>query len=394
MSIERNIYLYYLHNFFKTFSFWLPFVFIYLLSKGLNYTELLMLSVVAGLFQIAFEVPSGVYADFFGRKSALIVSAVAKSVCLGFYFFGQDFWVLCVAASFFGISLAFESGTDSAFIYDTLRDLEREKDYKRTEGIGFSFKLIGMATGSLIGGWLVSAGYDLPVVLTWIAFSVAVPVALLFKEPKHHKASDDKAYFTHLIKAAKFSWRHPLVRWLLVFEGVMVGVLVMTHKFHQPYMMLADIDVVFFGYIYVVWLLLSAASSRFAHVLENKLGRIGSLTLIVLFVGLPLLVVGMYVFASAVVLFLFGQFAWGFIRPVITDYINKEVDSHHRATVLSLGGFMGSVFIIIIAPFIGYVADLYSVTTAFLIDGVLGLVLGGVLLFLIRSAGTAKSVRS
>ena len=69
----------------------------------------------------------------------------------------------------------------------------------------------------------------------------------------------------------------------------------------------------------------------------------------------------------------------------IKDYLNKHVESFRRATVLSLNGFFESILSIIIFPFFGYMADLYSITTVFLIEGILVLVIGLPIVFILSS---------
>jgi len=54
--------------------------------------------------------------------------------------------------------------------------------------------------------------------------------------------------------------------------------------------------------------------------------------------------------------------------------------------VLSLEGFLMSIIIIAIAPFFGYLADVFSLTYALFIEGILILAVGVVLVVLIKAS--------
>jgi MFS family permease len=388
MPLESTIKKYYLYNFLKTLSFWLPIFVLYFLNNGLSYAQIMILIVIQSIFQIIFEVPSGIYADHFGRKNSLIISALLKVLCMSFYYFGNGFLPFSISAAFFGMSIAFASGSDSAFIYDSLKDLKREKEYKKIEGKAFSYGLLGMAVGSFFGGFLAEISFKIPILFTLIAFFASTIVALTFNEPQHHKKSEDRAYFKHLKGAIIFSYNHPRIKWLIVFSGLMVSAMLISHRYFQPYMEMTGIDIKYFGVIYLGWLFISALSARFSHIIENKIGEFYSLLIIPLFLGFHLIIMGKYVFIYGVLFVLFGEFTWGFIKPVVNDYLNKNVESHHRATVLSLNGFFQSIIAIMLAPIFGYIADIFSLTTALFIEGIFVLILGVPIIF--RIANRAK----
>ncbi len=386
MSIKFNIKYYYQYSFFKQLTFWLPIWVLFFLTKDINFTQIMFFSVTAATSQIIFEVPSGVFADFYGRNKTLTLSAIFKVISTSFFLIGNSFVPYLIGWSFFGISLAFESGTNSAFIYDTLRDLKREKDYKKIQGRAWAYGSAAMAIGSLFGGFLAQISYKTAIAATLIPFILAVFISLRFTEPKHKKEAEDKKYFKHLQEAAKFCITHKRVRWLIIFTGIMMTTMIISHRFSQPYMQLANINIKFFGIIYFVWLMFSALSAHFAHHIEAKLGEFYSLLIIPLIVGIYLLIIGKYVFVIGIAVILIGQFPWGFLTPIVTDYINKHVSSHNRATVLSLDGFFQSILLILISPIFGYIADFYSFTTALIIDGIFALVLGIPIVFIIFKA--------
>ncbi len=52
---------------------------LYLISKGLNLFEVNLVNVVFYVTLSLFEIPTGAYADIFGRKSSLVLSAAVHA---------------------------------------------------------------------------------------------------------------------------------------------------------------------------------------------------------------------------------------------------------------------------------------------------------------------------
>jgi hypothetical protein len=69
------------------------------------------------------------------------------------------------------------------------------------------------------------------------------------------------------------------------------------------------------------------------------------------------------------------QFVRGFRNVVITDYINQLVTSNMRATILSVESFIGKLLYAIIIPFIGWVADVYTLQQSFMILAITTLII-------------------
>ena len=86
---------------------------------------------------------------------------------------------------------------------------------------------------------------------------------------------------------------------------------------------------------------------------------------------------------SFIFIFLF-QFVRGFSQPLFSDYVNKLTASDIRATVLSVQSLVQRLLYALLVPFIGWAADVYSVLQAFTIAGLITLIGGIILLFILR----------
>lgn len=55
------------------------------------------------------------------------------------------------------------------------------------------------------------------------------------------------------------------------------------------------------------------------------------------------------------------QFVRGFSKPVLSDYVNKIVDSENRSTILSTHSLIGRAFQALSMPLFGLMADFYTI---------------------------------
>ncbi len=386
MKEESNIRKYYAYSFFMQFSFWLPIFTIFFLDAGLSYTQMFLLSVVIAASQLILEVPSGVFADYYGRKTCLIISAVSGAAYMGILLIAHEFWIFLLGSVLFGARLAFRSGSDFAFIYDTLKDLKREKEFKKIEGKASSFGLAAMGIAAFFGGIMADSGLRIPVAATMCSLIAAAVFAILLKEPRRRKESEDRRYFLHLKEAAGFTLKHPKIKWAILFYGFMLSIMIASHKFFQPYLQMNGIELKYFGAIYLVWLLFSAFSSRISHTLEKRVGELRMLIIILIGVFLSTMMLALHFSPAGILIIFLGQFSWGAIRPVISGCINQHTESHHRATVHSLNGFFESIIGIILFPIFGCLADMYSIFFALFMQGVIALAIGSLAIILIKKS--------
>jgi len=368
----RNINGYYTFHLFVNFAFWLPIYAVFFLTRGLDYSAILILYAVDNAFQTALEIPSGMLADRWGRKPILMIGAIIQMAGYAMIAFGNHMAWYIAAMALHGTALAFLSGSDAAFIYDSLLAAGREKEFKRIEGRAYMYNLIGWGVGGLLGGWLAVKNLSLPYILSALTSFLAFMVIATCIEPPRAKVRPTP---TQLIKNAWGTVRsNRRVRAMIVFASLVFGFLLVSHKFSQPYLQRAGVDLGYFGIIYFIWLMGAAAASNYSERLEHLIGRRTYFLLLPFLVGGVLIYFGFYQNMLGVALALLYQFVWGSLRPQMNQVINQEVTSSVRATVLSLVGF-GSAFVYILAgPLTGWMADAYDFPRALLWLGIVSLI--------------------
>ncbi len=370
----RNINGYFTFQLFVNLAFWLPIYVVFFQDRGLAYSAILLLYAVDNVFQTALEIPSGMLADRWGRKPVLMLGAMVQMAGYLMIAFGHSAVWYAAGMALHGSALACLSGSDAAFIYDSLAAAGREGEFKKIEGRAYMYNLIGWGAGGLLGGLLAAKSLALPYMISAMTSFLAFMIMATCVEPPHLKTHEAPK---RLMKEAWGTVRsNGTVRAVIIFASLIFGFLLVSHKFSQPYLERAGVHLELFGIIYFVWLMGAAVASNYSESVEKFLGRRLYFILLPILVGGVLIYFGFYQNTLGIGLALLYQFVWGSLRPQINQLINQEVKSSIRATVLSMVGFGSAIIYIVVSPTIGWVADRYDFPRALLWLGIVSLVCG------------------
>ena len=125
----KNVKLLKIFNFLIGFSFFAPLAIIYFSKVSGSYTLGTSVFGVIMLSAAIFEVPTGILSDRVGRKYTMVYGSIARVLAFIFYAIGLSYGFLVAGAILEGISRAFYSGNNEAFLYDTLADDNKESEY-------------------------------------------------------------------------------------------------------------------------------------------------------------------------------------------------------------------------------------------------------------------------
>jgi len=219
------------------------------------------------------------------------------------------------------------------------------------------------------------------------AIIMVFPILLAFSltEPTKHHHQKKKASLKEVVGIVKFSLHHHKeVKWLILYSGVVGASTLTLVWFIQPYLILTGLPLAFFGLFWALLNLSVGVFSLTSHVYEKKLGRKKSLVSLILLVFLGYFLLAIFPSIWTIIVLFIFYFVRGISGPVFNDYINKIISSDMRATVLSVKSLMVRLIFSIIGPFIGYLADVFTLPTALLAAGVIFAVIGGTSLFFLH----------
>lgn len=102
-----------------------------LAARGYSLVEIGLAETVFHITSLIFEIPSGVLADVFGRKTMLIVSNIMKMIANIIMIASCNLFMVCASIAFHAMSYNFASGSGDALAYDSLKTAAQEKYYEK-----------------------------------------------------------------------------------------------------------------------------------------------------------------------------------------------------------------------------------------------------------------------
>lgn len=370
--LESNIWKLYLLDLFRGSVFFIPIIVPFMQEYGLSLSQIFILESVFTLTMVLLEIPSGYASDAWGRKNTIIIGSIISLLGIIFYAIGSSFQEFFIGNTLLGIGLSFYSGTLEALTYDSLLELGRENTYKKVAG-NLAFLHFGAeAIPSLFIGFLTIISLRLPIILTLIPFGLACITTLTLTEPKRKKIQETR-HFHAMWRITKQTMLHDApLRSIIVLHSLLATMTLSLFWFSQPYQLSIGLPIVWFGVVHGVVAAAGAITSKYTHQVEKYADDR------LLLMGVVITVIGVYIALgfihtlSGLLLLLLCRMAWGVLSPVTSDIVNRMTESDVRATVLSIRAFFFRGTFTIIAPFLGYMADVFTINQAILLTGIVG----------------------
>jgi len=342
-------------------------------------------------------VPTGVIADTIGRRASFLIGITALIVAtLGYVASSVFQWGLpgfILFSVLLGFGFTCQTGAVDAWLVDALDATGYSGSKDRVFARSGMFMGVAMLVGTLSGGLLGQLSLAIPYyVRTVLLVGVFVVTFVFMREigfkPRPLRFSRFGEESRKILDAGvTYGWRHPVVRPLL-FTSLVSGLLV-WYLFYasQPYAL------ELLGRENLVWVA-GAITALFAlsGVVGNSLvGRVSrtnwgkrparvltwmaaGTAVAATALGVVGLVVGsgsMVGFVLAVVLLVAFGLLNGIMGPVRQAYINENIPSAQRATVLSFDSFFADIGAVVGQMGLGYVAQVASKAAAYTIGGVI-----------------------
>jgi MFS family permease len=136
MRTPGGVARYYLYEATDTAGFVWPVLTLFLLSRSLSFTEIATLSATMAVLVVLGEVPTGYLGDRIGRRNSLVLGRVAAVASLvGFLVVTMSPGFLVLYA-LWALTFTFASGTEAAWLYDTLKERLDTDEFTRVRGRG------------------------------------------------------------------------------------------------------------------------------------------------------------------------------------------------------------------------------------------------------------------
>lgn len=366
----------------------MPIITIFFQDNGLTLSQIFLLQSIFSIVVFGFEVPTWYFWDIVGKRVSLILWTILWSIGFRVYTMSYDFRWFMIAEIFMWIGYTFISWSDSALLYDTLAELKKENIYKYIEGKKETLANYSQATWAILG-WILAASLWLrsTFIINAIIVTLTIPVIRTIIEPHIHKAQDPsknlRKNFKNILYYALRENKKLLL--IILFSWIISISTLSMVRATQPYLELIGIPIVYFGFIRAWLRFIVGSTSYFAWRYDEKVWfKKAMISLLLLTVSGYIL---MWVIGSLrwiLVLIIFQVVRW--LQWVLTkQYINETIQSHMRATVLSVEWMVWRLMFAWVWPIIWRASDLRSLQTALIYTWCFFLVFGLITLWFMYS---------
>jgi MFS family permease len=378
---------------------------LFLLDAGLTNLEAFAANAFFTVGMVAFEIPTGVVADTWGRRASFLlgtgVLAASTLAYVAMWWVSAPFWAWALASVAIGLGFTFFSGATEAWLVDALHATGFTGPLERVFGQAQVVAGAAMLVGSVGGGLVAQVwGLGTPYVLRVVALALTGVLAAVAMRDLGFVRAAERSPSQAIRRVLGASWQHglrqPAVRGLMLSAAFLDGVAIYAFYALQPYLL------ELYGDQRAYWVAgLAAAVVAGAQMLGGALaGRVRGLVRLRSTVLLASAVAGAGLLGLlalarnvvvAVALVVLWAVAGAVATPVRRAYLNDLVPASERATVLSFDSLFASSGGVVTQPALGRLADASGYGPTFAVSGVIQALAVPFLWASRRSAGAADS---
>ncbi len=340
---------------------------------GLTFFQIMILQSYFMFMIFLLEIPSGAIADRIGRNVALMLSGITVVAAAFTYSITPNIFLFFLAETLWAFSMALFSGTDEAFLFNTLKTMDQEEQLPKIMSRNQTMNLIALTISAPLGSIIAEfISLQFTMFCLGLIYFGAFLVSLTFKEPKIEKAQQSQGYLAILKEGFHELKKNKILR-ILCFDRVFIGVFTyFLFWTYQVYLGQVNIPILWFGFITafmnIINMVFTLLIPWFLKLFKKKLVF---LIIVDLIIGIAYISLGFAINPILGIILLLTIVAFGYPRYLIyVNGINKQIESENRATVLSTINMFGSFLMAIIYPFIGLLVE-WNLFAVFIITGIL-----------------------
>ncbi|MBT3405045.1 MFS transporter [archaeon] len=369
---------FYIEKFLSHILYFAPAFWVLQFQQHLSLFQIGILFSVLAITTFLFEIPTGAFADLFGRKTSVLFGYFMTGVSILLLYLNTNFIILIGVFALWGFAQTFTSGAKESWVIDNLKYHKKKNlidDFfiKQQSIIGFSLVMAGF-----LGAYVVSI-FGLNIIWLFASLSFFASFLLLSMVKEHKLTKEKKKGFRELFsqskKSIKFAVGHKIILFLLfatffvMFRDSFGGDLVW-----QPFLKGLSFPIFAFGFLFSGMTLVMAIAPIFTKPLlkkfKSKKSYLAFLILCSIILDFSVLFVNNYYLGIVLLGLMFASIS--LFMPIADSYFQSFIPSKMRATITSFNGMVIALAYAVSSPVAGAIAD--KITPQYTI------VLGGIFL--------------
>lgn len=340
---NQNAKLYVLIGFFRSLWFTEAIWYFYW-GRFTSYTSIGVIFAVITIANLLAEIPSGIFADRYGRKKSVIVGIVA--IFLGVLIMAaapSAIW-LFAGALVSNVGQAFVSGAMEALVYDSMIVDGTSSQFAALTTFKTQASLVAYLIAVPLGGWIYQYHFRGANLLEAIFSFIVVLLSLLLRESKNFTLDTSIPRFSDLKQGFRHLFSKIFMPFLLIIFLLETTFMLYDWGLSKPAMALN------FGFdsraqsiIFPLLSLINLGAISIMPRLRHKLGDYWGIRLLSLIIGIAFLTSTLPLGVAGISTLIAIEFAGNMSDPWIQTLINTHTDSQYRATTISTFSFLSKV---------------------------------------------------
>lgn len=356
-------------SYFGITSFWI----LFFIQNGLSLLQIGLLESIFHGTSLLCEIPSGMLADRFSYKTNLYLarlSSIGSSILI---LFGQgNFWIYAIAMMVNAWSYNFDSGTSTAFLFDSAVEAGQKDRYLQISSFLSGVAEVTRTLGTVVAGFFIHGALAWTYYIAIGLSLISILLIFLMKEPE--SKSDERSHLTlkRILEVVRQEWQDKpvLFYWMLTYQLVGTIMCMFYFYYQQKISDLASWQV-------SLIMLIGSGFNLLAVYLASQIGKKWNsnqvFPILVSLTGLVLLLVGVKTPFAYLSVYLLTNALYAVYQPIYYNDLQAYLPSSVRATMLSINSMMFSLSMIVIFPLTGWFIDSCGFVAVFLVLGLITL---------------------
>ena len=356
-------------SYFGITSFWI----LFFIQNGLSLLQIGLLESIFHGTSLLCEIPSGMLADRFSYKTNLYLARLASIGSSILILFGQgNFWIYAISMMVSAWSYNFDSGTSTAFLYDSAVEAGQKDRYLQISSFLSGVAEVTRTLGTVVAGFFVHGALAWTYYIAIGLSLISILLIFLMKEPESKSGERNHLTLKRILVVVKQEWQEKPVLFYWMFTYQLVGTIMCMFYFYYQ-QKISDLA----SWQVSLIMLIGSGFNLLAVYLASQIGKKWNsnqvFPVLVALTGLVLFFVGFKTPFAYLSVYLLTNALYAVYQPIYYNDLQTYLPSSVRATMLSINSMMFSLSMIVIFPLTGWLIDTSGFVAVFLVLGLITL---------------------
>ena len=352
-------------SYFGITSFWI----LFFIQNGLSLLQIGLLESIFHGTSLLCEIPSGMLADRFSYKTNLYLARLASIGSSILILLGHgNFWIYALAMMVNAWSYNFDSGTSTAFLYDSAVEAGQKDRYLQISSFLSGVAEVTRTLGTVVAGFFVHGALAWTYLIAIGLSLLSIVLIFLMKEPESKSGERNHLTLKRILVVVKQEWQEKpvLFYWMLTYQLVGTIMCMFYFYYQQKISDLASWQV-------SLIMLVGSGINLLAVYLASQIGKKWNsnqvFPVLVALTGVALFLVGVRTPFAYLSVYLLTNALYAVYQPIYYNELQAYLPSSVRATMLSINSMLFSLSMIVIFPLTGWLIDRWGLVAVFLVLG-------------------------